>query len=111
MYAGLLHPARITLHQDANLVATGLLDPCDPSATIVEYNATQLNIYPNPATSELFIEIPFDAPNLEFYDLQGRAILLDVEQQVGTRKVDVQDLTPGIYMIRSGNAIARIVVE
>lgn len=112
MYAGLLHPSRVTLHQDANLLATGILDPCDVSAGIQDEEiGGHLVAFPNPTASVLFIELPFDAPAVELFDLQGRSIQIEIEQFGDLRKANIDELTPGIYLLRSGNSIARIIVE
>jgi len=112
MYAALLHPARVTLHQDANLLATGILDPCDVNSGIQDEEiGGHLVAFPNPTASVLFIELPFDAPAVELFDLQGRSIQIKIEQFGDLRKADIDELIPGIYMLRSGNSIAQIIVE
>ena len=64
------------------------------------------NIYPNPATEHLFVEIFDDAHShiqLKMLDITGRLINILYEgslpQKMTTLKVDVTDLAAGIYFI------------
>jgi len=112
MYAGLLHPSRVTLHQDANLLATGLLDPCDVNAGIYDQDIIkEISVYPNPTSSILYVELPFDAPAIELFDIQGSLIQVDTERQVDLRILNLSGLVAGTYFLRSGNSMARIIVE
>src|SRR5690606_4233186 len=66
-----------------------------------DFLATGLEIYPNPATTEVFIKVPMaagsDNMQLNVYDINGRL----VKQQTvttGTNKVDIDALEAAQYI-------------
>ena len=61
----------------------------------------QVHLYPNPVQNELMVEIAEAGPvRLELYDVQGR--LLQQQSLAGsqTHAMDVQQLSPGMYLVR-----------
>jgi hypothetical protein len=84
------------------------LDLSTVSVQELGVEAAQVRIYPNPVQNELMVEIAETAPvRLELYDVQGR--LLQQQQLAGsqTHAMDVQQLSPGMYVlhIRQGNKL------
>ena len=63
-----------------------------------EYMPSKLNVFPNPASSELTLDFPPDIKQvtIEFYDDSGK---LKKKKSVTTqvRNIDVQDLPEGVY--------------
>ncbi len=71
-----------------------------------ENAAPKLNVYPNPASSELFIEgtlpAPLNSATLTFLNSNGQIIKTEVYQ--GTKKsIDVTGLANGIYLLEVTN--------
>lgn len=82
-----------------------------PSTGIGRIMAGQLKAYPNPAGSYVNVSLPFSAPSSEVivYDRLGRELEVNVEKEYNRMKLDVQDLTPGMYygMVFDGKAYYR----
>lgn len=78
----------------SNIAATGNPSP------------VQLNIYPNPARTAVFVTIPANVsgkPEIAVYDLSGRLIMprADILQRSGNEiKVDVSMLPQGMYLLK-----------
>jgi hypothetical protein len=79
------------------------------SAAISENESGYFNVYPNPATKNLTVQIP-DADKktlLEILNVSG-IILFKTEMQRQTQSIDISSLSKGVYIIRleSENKIA-----
>ena len=63
-----------------------------------------VNIYPNPSSSQLNIEIPinFDATKCEIYDCKG-ALLFSFFVNGGANNFDVSQLTSATYLCKLYN--------
>lgn len=94
---------------DATLVAGG-----DFPVSITEhaYDVHQLDIFPNPASNNLYYTISDNeiGSSIHVYDLAGR--LLKQEQMTSTTgHIDIQDLPSGIYIVRTGYNSRKFVKE
>jgi 5-hydroxyisourate hydrolase-like protein (transthyretin family) len=56
--------------------------------------------YPNPATTHVTLELPFDAQKVTLYDAEGRAVRDLTQPATGTHRIAVQDLPAGFYTLR-----------
>lgn len=56
---------------------------------------TQLNIYPNPANTNIYIDAPI-LINIVLTDMEGRTLL----QQINARQINISKLDAGIYMLK-----------
>jgi len=73
---------------------------------------TSISIYPNPANHEVFITTPNKGvQNIQIFDLQGRLVLNEMSQCSRTTRVDIEALAPGIYVVKVGNALAKLSVN
>lgn len=85
------------------------------NAVGVEENSgtTFLNVYPNPATNEIhFAASNTTATTLEIIDAVGRVVLLkSLEPTSYEHTVDVSMLPAGVYAVRVGEVVERVVVE
>jgi len=68
-----------------------------------DLDARLLNVYPNPARNEIFVNIPKAKGNLTITDLSGRAVLNRNSLDAGTVSIDISGLSAGIYMITLTN--------
>ena len=67
----------------------------DASAPI-EHIAPQCSIYPNPATTEIYIESNYDFSGVMIYDNLGRIVMQSGNENI----VNVSGLPEGIYIVR-----------
>jgi hypothetical protein len=73
--------------------------------SVSENNKIHCSVYPNPATNSLFVQSGYDENlNVEVFDLQLRLVKsfqLPANSQI---KLDISDLTPGVYVLTSDTA-------
>jgi N-acetylneuraminic acid mutarotase len=78
----------------------------------MEENASsdQFNIYPNPVNDKLIIELHETAITITITDVIGKEVyrLKDAE---GRQEVDVKELSSGIYFLRVGDFVKKIIKE
>jgi hypothetical protein len=70
--------------------------------------ASQVSIYPNPATNFINVDLPVSA-QVRIFDLTGK-LILDVEGVNGITTVDLNEFEPGLYITQiesDGSNIAR----
>jgi hypothetical protein len=69
---------------------------------IKEQSDRQVNIYPNPASEQLFIELNDISRNLdvEIYNMTGQLIKNEIFHNISTIEMDVSGLTKGIYILK-----------
>jgi len=75
-----------------------IIETCETSVGI-EDNYTNLDLYPNPASTFVFLPSNVQSGEVEIYDIQGRVIL---KQPYETR-LDVSGLLPGRYFVKTTN--------
>ncbi len=75
----------------------------DANGTIVELLRNgQANLYPNPTSNELFVEIVLNSTSnnkIELYDLTGK-IVETFNLKTGLNKLSVQQIVTGVYLYR-----------
>ena len=107
------NPQRIFLIKTDSLGNDTIISDISPveSKPITEF---KLECYPNPASSEFFVELPQGMDNdvLEIYSTTGSLVL---QQNVGdgTNRVGIFGLEPGMYLvkIRGVNLYGKIIVN
>ncbi|MBK7761833.1 MAG: T9SS type A sorting domain-containing protein [Bacteroidetes bacterium] len=64
-----------------------------------EYDSFQITMYPNPASSHLYLQLPFSHANMIITDMNGRAVY---ENSMGADKqtIDISKWVEGIYIVR-----------
>ena len=73
-------------------VGTGLNDAA---------SLTELSVYPNPATDQLFVKAPAGA-DIRICDLSGRLVVSRL-QTVGMERFDLSDIPAGVYVVQLKN--------
>ena len=70
----------------------------------VDDKTIPLNIYPNPASSKIILEIPHNTENAVFrlMDNSGRKILENTGLKSGKNEIDIRRLAAGIYFYEVG---------
>ncbi|MBP6335172.1 MAG: T9SS type A sorting domain-containing protein [Bacteroidia bacterium] len=75
------------------------LNTIDISETAFE----KINLYPNPASRNLTVEMPFNdgsSMNLKIYSSEGKLVKEHSAYKDRVRQVDISDLVDGVYFIR-----------
>lgn len=82
--------------------------------SIFNPEVTSLNVYPNPASDQIAIELPAnnEIDMIEFYDASLRLVKSEnINQSTGTIQITVSDLKTGLYVARIGNSVSRLIIE
>ncbi|RDI14637.1 T9SS type A sorting domain-containing protein, partial [Flavobacterium sp. AG291] len=83
--------------------ATLNVNPLPPVVGVDDIKYLEMNIYPNPASTEVLVEIPnldlFQNVKLDLYDLNGRLIKWDNHIKSDEYRLDVSGLESGVYII------------
>ena len=103
------NPRMVTITSDTTFMAI-----FSPASSLQEVNAKEFALYPNPAKS--FVNLEFEALKentlLQILDLNGRKVrTFDLKAGREVLKIDLGDLPKGVYAIKFGNAIRKLVVE
>ncbi len=79
------------------LDANGKLYSNQSGSTLTENRDDGISIYPNPVNDKLHLFVPKDIEfhKLEMYDLQGRSLLISMENEI-----DLSNYSRGIYLIK-----------
>ena len=96
------NPVNIGVVTDT-LIITGLIfDPAVVSSTVdVDELDTTIKLYPNPVGEELFVT--FSAPmagTLSIVNIQGQKLYQQRLSQESQLRVDVNDLSAGVYIVQ-----------
>jgi hypothetical protein len=85
----------------------------DPSVSINELDFTNFSIFPNPASETITIKIP-DGNNgcnsCSLIDASGSEIK-QIKLTGSETQIDISDLNPGIYFVKVGDWVEKVVVE
>ena len=105
------NPVNIGVVTDT-LIITGLIfDPAVVSSTVdVDELDTTIKLYPNPVGEELFVT--FSAPmagTLSIVNIQGQKLYQQRLSQESQLRVDVNDLSAGVYIVQFTDEIGRII--
>jgi len=94
-----------TIHDKYTALGFTTTGLCETPTTVTEIDAPQITIYPNPATSFVFIENSiFENYRVEIYNLTGEEIRAPQNILSNKTELDISGLKSGIYIIRiTGN--------
>lgn len=66
---------------------------------LIEFEASDISIHPNPVQSDLNIDITFDeAIRLKLYDISGR-LIFNRPSEISTTTIDLSQLKTGVYFL------------
>lgn len=83
---------------DANMPGTCLTVGSDAG---IEFNKVPFEIYPNPSSSNIFINLNQQAEKIEIYNLAGDKINSYIPEQLGTHEIkDLESQKTGTYFVR-----------
>jgi len=75
-------------------------------------NIDFVNIYPNPAQNYIVVEflMDYETENIEILDIVGKTIRqITIESSI--TQINISDLEKGIYLIKVGETIHRLIKE
>ncbi|MEP4534961.1 MAG: MBG domain-containing protein [Cyclobacteriaceae bacterium] len=82
--------------------ASGVFELIEP--VLSHSQEITFEVYPNPTSDFVLVQSPLSEPTY-ILDLEGKTVL----KSMTNRKIDVSGLSPGIYMIISGNMSERLI--
>ena len=103
------NPRTVTITSDTAFMAI-----FSPASSLQEVNAREFSLYPNPAKGFVVLEFETLQGNtpLQIFDMNGRTLRsFDLKAGREVLKIDLGDLPKGVYAIKFGNAIRKLVVE
>lgn len=77
---------------------------------IEEVEETQLQVYPNPASNMLYVETAKGDGAVELYNIQGQLVLRQKADE-GKTTLRISHLPNGVYVLRCGEKVAKIVKQ
>jgi choice-of-anchor B domain-containing protein len=80
------------------------------SINVVETAKNEMSVFPNPAQNELMVQLVHDVALIEVFDAEGRRVLSVPANKQRSLKLDVRALESGIYSLKAGEEVARIVI-
>lgn len=81
----------------------------NPAVGQDEWMVDGFSLYPNPASDFLHLEV-LQKESCAVIDMLGKTAL-EVELRAGTNHLDISALRPGLYLVRIGTTVSRLVVE
>ena len=81
-----------------------------PSSISEIHQPNTLSIYPNPASNKVFIESEQENGILEVFDMQGR-LVRQITFNSGEVELDVGEWRRGVYLLKIGSDVGKVVVE
>ena len=105
------NPRTVTITSDTTFMA---IFTASGSSSLQEVNAREFSLYPNPAKGFVVLEFETLQGNtpLQIFDMNGRTLRsFDLKAGREVLKIDLGDLPKGVYAIKFGNAIRKLVVE
>lgn len=98
-----IYQVEVTI-DDVNYEGTtnGVFELIEPVLSHIQ--EVTFEVYPNPTADVVFVQSPQSEPAY-ILDLEGRTVL----KSMTNREIDVTSLSPGIYMVLSGNMSERLI--
>ena len=105
------NPRTVTITSDTAFTA---IFTVESSSSLQAVNARKFAVYPNPAKSFVTLEVEALQENtlLQILDINGRRVrTLELKAGVEALRIDLGDLSKGVYTIMLGNATKKLIVE
>ena len=77
---------------------------------VSENVSSLLSVFPNPVEQELQVQLTQSVQELELFDAAGKKVLSIPTNGQRTLKVDVRSLAEGVYSLKAGEEVVRVVV-
>ena len=71
----------------------------DPNLSITDTDLSQINVYPNPASEIIYVEMPstLSVVNITVHDIMGRNMIMD---EINNNQLNIQHLSEGVYILQ-----------
>ena len=105
------NPRTVTITSDTAFMA---IFTASGSSSLQDVDTKEFSLYPNPAKGFVVLEFETLQGNtpLQIFDMNGRTLRsFDLKAGREVLKIDLGDLPKGVYAIKFGNAIRKLVVE
>ena len=87
----------------AKFALTDTSDPCAAVISVDEIVAENFILFPNPASERLTLSNSIEiVSTYEIFDMYGRIMISGLTEKSIRTTIDIQNLTPGIYIFRMG---------
>lgn len=85
--------------------SNGIVECCNPASTGIAISTipqSELELYPNPASSLLFLDYSFDSKSvtIEIFDTRGQIVKQIRMNSSVKQSININDLTPGLYILK-----------
>jgi len=81
------------------------LHTLDDNAAYLEESSNQLiNVFPNPSSGNLFIDLPFDNCKISIFNSLGQVVFHNDKLMIGLNTIDLYSLSNGLYYIEITNS-------
>jgi hypothetical protein len=84
----------------------------EASATFAQnYQPAEVTVYPTVVNRELYVVSNRNQSTLRMYDINGRQIFNNIKLTQGTNQIDVNKVPSGLYFVKVGNQVFKIIKE
>ena len=95
-------------------IATSIAGITGATANIEKAKISQFKVYPNPGKDEIRIQFTSnpDKSEIELYDLQGKLlkrVTAQLNSDLLSQSINIEDLSEGVYLIKTGNSAVRFI--
>ena len=105
----------IALSYDDNYLAfssndgsVGLYKIAENTSVNEAENVALFSIYPNPAKDYMFVQ-PSEGSDIEIFNILGEKALKVEQTPTSVQRIDISNLSPGMYFIKIGNRVEKFV--
>jgi hypothetical protein len=95
---------------------TGLLDcgadEFGTTVSVVEnHQPNEYSVYPNPASIEVFVDVPLNEGNVRLYNSTGALVLEQQRLSAGVKRIELSTFENGLYFLHIGNHVHKLIIE
>lgn len=94
---------------DDQIAISTLFVPANTSTAVIDYAAKRLSAYPNPATHSVHVTAPDEMQELSVFNVAGHRLQSYNLQNRNALKIDLNGLTPGIYILKARTSEGELV--
>jgi len=102
-----VHPCNRVMKVAVNILDNGAYEYTGGAGIFGARQEDEINIHPNPSNGHFFIETK-EKTRIELFNMNGENVL---SQEIESKTEITGDLSPGIYFLRSGSWVTKIVVQ
>ncbi len=104
-----MYHCHILMHEDAGMMGQFIVTNATTGFSPTLISDDILSIYPNPADQFITIEIETSTQEIQIWDVTGK-IIFSEKNYGGNIKIDVSSFVEGIYFVRKGHQVRKLVI-